>query len=104
MTSNVLRYTTVALNNSVSLLALFTGPYSTSEDIVYQSILRTALYIIKHHSVNINEHISTKVERLPNIRDERVSTLDNLRDHIREIVRGHLYQDITLLELEYQPN
>ncbi|KAJ5158898.1 uncharacterized protein N7500_008549 [Penicillium coprophilum] len=55
-----------------------------------------------YHSI-----VSLKVERLPNIRDKRgqtlimVSTLDNLRDYIQEIVRGHLYQDITLLELEY---
>ncbi|RDH30835.1 hypothetical protein BDQ94DRAFT_161035 [Aspergillus welwitschiae] len=51
-----------------------------------------------------------QIERLPNIRDEQgrtlvmVSTTDELRDHIREIVRGYLHQGVVLSEVEYQPN
>ncbi|KAA8652089.1 ferric reductase family protein [Aspergillus tanneri] len=51
-----------------------------------------------------------QIERLPNIRDEQgrtlvmVSAMDELRDHIQEIVRGHLHQGVNLSELEYQPS
>lgn len=30
--------------------------------------------------------------------------MDNIRDHVREIVKGHLHQDVKLSELEYQPS
>lgn len=43
MTSNILRYATVAPDNSVSFLALFTGPHGTSEDVgQYETALMIA--------------------------------------------------------------
>lgn len=32
-----------------------------------------------------------------------VSAIDEMRDNLREIVRGHLKDKVRLLELEYQP-
>lgn len=51
-----------------------------------------------------------QIERLPNTGDERgrmlvmVSTTDDIRDRIRETVREHLHDGVTLSELEYQPS
>ncbi|KAF7712893.1 Cell surface metalloreductase [Penicillium ucsense] len=199
MTSNLLRYATVAPDSSVSLFALFTGPHGKSVDVgqyetalmiasgfgiaatipylkkmIYgyntctlqirrlhlvwqiesiemttpaQSLLNALLeddiidkgYILsisvyvenglaydktpfgKHEracfyqgvpdypSIVSLEASGSQIERLPNIRDERgqtlvmASTSNHLRDHLREIVRSHLHQGVTLAELEYQP-
>ncbi|GAA87893.1 cell surface metalloreductase [Aspergillus luchuensis IFO 4308] len=63
-----------------------------------------------YRSIISLEASGDQIERLPNIRDEQgrtlvmVSTAENLRDHIREIVRDYLHQGVKLSEVEYQPN
>ncbi|RAK94827.1 ferric reductase family protein [Aspergillus ibericus CBS 121593] len=63
-----------------------------------------------YESIIALEASGDMIERLPNIQQERgrtlvmISAADDLRDHIREIVRGYLHQGVQLSELEYQPN
>ncbi|GJP98582.1 hypothetical protein AlacWU_11481 [Aspergillus niger] len=63
-----------------------------------------------YESIVSLEASGDQIERLPNIREERGRTLvvvsagDDIRDHIREIVREYFHQGVHLSELEYQPN
>ncbi|KAJ5276525.1 uncharacterized protein N7525_002882 [Penicillium rubens] len=56
------------------------------------------------------EASGNQVERLPNTWDEQgrtlvmVSATDDLRDHIRKVVRACVQQGVQLSELEYQPS
>ncbi|KAL4756094.1 NADPH oxidase family protein [Aspergillus foveolatus] len=200
LTADLLRYAPVAVESSVSFLALFTGPHGTSEDVSqYESIIviasgygiataipylkkliygyntctsqvrrlhlvwqvesidemRPALallnnllkddtmdegYILhisiyikdgfeqnkllfgKHQRVYMYQNIpdyqsiisleasGDQIERLPDTWDKQgrtlviVSATDVVRDRLREVVRGHLHQDVKLSELEYQPS
>ncbi|KAE8307941.1 hypothetical protein BDV41DRAFT_568620 [Aspergillus transmontanensis] len=63
-----------------------------------------------YQSIISLEASGDQVERLPNTWDEQgrtlvmVSTTDNLRDHIQNVVRVCLHQGVKLSELEYQPS
>ncbi|KAJ5593225.1 hypothetical protein N7537_010129, partial [Penicillium hordei] len=89
-TVDLVRYSTLPTDSSVLFLALFTGPYRLTEDILSVYILTTVLRPTEANKKEI-------IERLPNILDKLgriliiVSVSDSLRDRLRDIIRGYLY-------------
>ncbi|KAJ5640294.1 uncharacterized protein N7484_008156 [Penicillium longicatenatum] len=63
-----------------------------------------------YRSIVSTEASGSQIERLANIPDEpgralvMVSANNNVRDHIRQVVKGYLHQGVQFSELEYQPD
>ncbi|KAJ5259341.1 hypothetical protein N7478_012322 [Penicillium angulare] len=81
-------------------------------DLLDDDIIDKGYGIPDYLSIISTEASGSQIERLANILDEpgrtlvmvsAVSAKDNVRDHIRQIARGYLYQGVELSELEYQP-
>ncbi|KAJ5491666.1 hypothetical protein N7539_003233 [Penicillium diatomitis] len=88
ITSNLLRYTTVALDSSASRSQIERLPNIRDE---------------QGQTLVIGKLLGTNSVRITCLKSCAASISNHLRDHLREIVRSHLHQGVTLAELEYQP-